>query len=238
MIIEQIKTKVGNRIGDRLFFYGPPKIGLTTFAQGFTNTQFVCFNNPHLSKLKIPSCNIETMDEFRIWFKEAYNTSETATYVFDNFDGFQDVIATEIALKSNVPNINCREFQSGFFDAICLFKKILTTFDKLIERGHTLVFLGHSTIIPYKTIEYSDIVRHIPASYIKNHKGEDIATILCNWVDGIFFVDLNNQSTVCYPFISPFFLSGTRFEKLRDIMALDAKTIEYWINYSKGLISI
>ena len=55
MIIEQIKTKVGNRIGDRLFFYGPPKIGLTTFAQGFTNTQFVCFNNPHLSKLKIPS---------------------------------------------------------------------------------------------------------------------------------------------------------------------------------------
>lgn len=224
--------------GNRLFFYGAPKIGLTKFAQEFTNPQFVCFNNPHLSQLKVKSQNIETMDEFKIWIKEAKSNKESTTYIFDNFDGFQDIIAADICLKSNVPNINCREFQSGFFDAICLFKKILTMLDKISLKGHNFVFLGHSTHIPYKTNENSDIIRHVPSSYIKNHKGEDIVNILCNWVDGIFFVDLNNKSIVCYPFVSPYFLAGTRFENLKEIMTLDAKSIEYSINYSKGFIKI
>lgn len=240
------------KLGDKLFFYGPPKIGLTTFAQEFTNAHMVCFNNPHLSKLKVKSSCIETMDEFRIWFKEAYNNQERTTYVFDTFDGFQDVIASEVSLKAGVEHINCKDYASGFFDATQLFKKILKTLDMLISCGHSLVFLGHSTTIPYKTIDMVDTVRHIPFSYIKNHKGEDVSTHLCNWVDGIFFVNIcdridnpnlftnekmNSIDRWIYPIPSPFFSAGNRLG-LNKIEALDAKSLEYWINYNKGQITI
>jgi hypothetical protein len=230
---------VTNTLGNRLFFYGPPKIGLTTFAQGFSNVEFVCFNNPHLSQLKVPGVNVETMDEFRIWIKDAYNNPTRSTYVFDNFDGFQDVLAADIALKANIPNINCLEYGSGFFDAIILFKKILKTLDRLVTKGHSLVFLGHSTTIPYKTFAFPDIIRHIPDCYIKNHKLEDVATLLCNWVDGIFYVNHYEESNKaisqdpwCWVSSSPFHLAGNRFN-IKLIMELDARIIENTIKQNR-----
>ncbi len=224
-------------LGYRLFFYGPSKIGLTTFAQGFSEANYVCFNNPHLSQLKVKSCNIETMDEFRIWIKEAYKNPVLSTYVFDNFDGFQDVLCQDIASKAGVNNINHLDYGFGFFEAIMLFKKVLTTLNKLITKGHNIVFLGHSMIIASKIMDTVDSMKYTPKSYITHHKGENIGEILCNWVDGIFFVNLleNSSDAVCYTSISPFHLAGNRFN-IKGILELDANQIESRINYSKGII--
>lgn len=222
-------------LGNRLFFYGPPKIGLTTFAQQLTNVEFVSFNNPHLSQLKVKSCFVETMAEFKIWLKEACNNQTLSTYVFDHFDGFQDMIALDIALNAGVPNINRKEFGVGFFDAIVLFKKILKGLDMVIAKGHTVVILGHSTMIPFKVLAM-DIQRFIPDCYIKNHKSEDVATILCNWVDGIFFVN-GDDNRLCFSYPSDSFLAGNRLN-LQPVFELDAQKIESAINYSKDIITI
>lgn len=227
--------------GNRMFFYGPPKIGLTTFSKGFTNPEYVCFFNPHIADLSEKAYNIENISELGIVIKEALQNDIPTTYIFDNLSGLEDIIAAHISKKMEVPHINAKEYGIGFFEATVLFKKLLLKFDLLSEKGHSLVFLGHSTALPYKMID-KDIIRHIPKTYLKNHKGEDVSDLLCNWVDGIFYVNHPEnydasihkiQIPLCFSFPSCFWLAGNRFG-IKEVLSLEAKSIEFNIKHNNG----
>lgn len=208
--------------GIRLFMYGPPKCGLTSFAKNFCelnkdlleeaqkNAQVISFNTC------LEENAINSLDNLKELIKIIKKTEIPTLYFFDGLDGLEDIIARDVAQRLEVPHINAKEYAVGFFEATVCFKNILLALEKLVKQGHSFVFLGHSIEIPTKTSFLLDIMKSIPFCSLKNHKGEDVATLLTNWCDGLLFMrsedqlDSMTRREMIYPYGTSFWLAGNR----------------------------
>lgn len=169
----------------RIFIYGVPGIGKTTYAAKFPKPVFICTEDG-AGELEIDRFPIvQNLDQFTAHLNSvAKGEHDYKTLVIDSVDWLQGIIFDKVAEESGKPSFADIPYGKGFDAAVEKIGTITDTLDTIMYTRHmSIVLVGHSTVKTYNNPDGENYDRYQPDLHQK------ILAPIVEWADLVGFVN-------------------------------------------------
>jgi phage nucleotide-binding protein len=174
----------------RIFIYGVPGIGKTTFAAQFPAPVFICTEDG-AGELDIDRFSIvSNLDQFDTYL-EKVRTEEHSyrTLVIDSVDWLQGLIFDKVAEDAGKTSFSEIGYGKGFEAAVEEISKITDKLDSIMyTRSMTIVLVGHTTVKTYNNPNGENYDRYQPDLHPK------VMAPLVEWADLVGFVNYDTYT--------------------------------------------
>lgn len=183
-LLDGIQRGLTQEHARRLFLYGTPGIGKSTFGAEADNSVFLLTEDgvKDIDCAKFPP--IESIDQLRQYIGVLLNDKhDFETAVLDGSKATQGVIFKEIQDAEGVASVADIGYQVGFERAQAVWVEILRGFDRLVkERNISVIIIGHSRVEKFNNPDTEAYDRYTP----ELHKYS--SAVVQEWADEVFFV--------------------------------------------------
>lgn len=185
------------RAPPRIFVYGPPKVGKTTFASEAQDPYFVSAEAGH-GEMDVKShvfakvngrerVHAVTWEELlkACADKDLLGEKCGRTVVFDGFGAMETLCATFVCKRERWNDISTPGYGNGekaLFAEMC---KLLTAIEEIWIAGKAIILVAHEKLEKIKNPEGSEYQRHAPALTTVNNA--DVAGKFVGWCDAVLF---------------------------------------------------
>lgn len=178
-----LKTTEGKRPGPRrIFVYGPPGVGKSTFASKAPNSLFIPLEDG-VNDLDV--CRVDklkTWDEYRATLTELLNGDYDFKWVVtDSADWLEKLICADIAKNQGVKTVGDIPYGRGFDYVLAYWQNVTLAFETLREKGVGCIFIGHADVKRHEDPETESFDRFVPMLSKKS------SAHLVGWCDEVLF---------------------------------------------------
>ena len=178
-----LKWTEGKRIKPRrIFVYGPPGVGKSTFASKAPNLLFIPLEDgvDNLDVCRLDK--LETWDEYESALSSLIKqTHDFKWIVTDSADWLEKLIFADIVKGQGVKSVGDVPYGRGFEYALAYWQRITNAFDMLRENGVGCIFIGHAETKRHEDPETESFDRFVPRLHKKS------ANHLVEWCDEVLF---------------------------------------------------
>lgn len=179
-----ITPKQTRKRPQRTTVHGEPGIGKTTFAANAPDVVFLCTesgaDNVNVSHLHYDGHDPRTYDEVLAALEGVPTDGSVKNVCIDTIDGLEGIIHAHIKTTTNKP-VGEHGYGKGYDKALDLMRGVLSSLERLRDRGIGTILLAHSTIENFANPEGADF------SYVTIKAHKKIGGLIVEWSDAVFY---------------------------------------------------
>lgn len=179
-----ITPKQTRKRPQRTTVHGEPGIGKTTFAANAPDVVFLCTesgaDNVNVSHLHYDGHDPRTYDEVLAALEGVPTDGSVKNVCIDTIDGLEGIIHAHIKATTNKP-VGEHGYGKGYDKALDLMRGVLSSLERLRDRGIGTILLAHSTIENFANPEGADF------SYVTIKAHKKIGGLIVEWSDAVFY---------------------------------------------------
>jgi len=166
----------------RMFVYGPPGVGKSTFASMAPGSLFIPLedgvDNLDVSRLD----KLESWDEYESTLSQLIKENHSFKWIVtDSADWLEKLIFADIVKTQGVKSVGDVAYGRGYEYALGYWQRITNAFDLLRDKGVGCIFIGHAETKRHEDPETESFDRFVPRLHKKS------ANHLVEWCDEVLF---------------------------------------------------
>lgn len=173
----------------RVFIYGVPKVGKSTFAAGAPSPIFLGADagteQLDVHRLPQPETWEEAIEAIRLIAKEP---NDYQTLVVDPLNWLEPLLWAYLCRTNNWKDIEAPGFGKGYNAAVDQWRTFAAELERVWTAGKNIVLVAHSSVSSFKNPEGADFDRYTPAM----HKAA--WPVFTGWVDAVLFARVETFS--------------------------------------------
>lgn len=167
----------------RVFMFGPPGVGKTTWAATAPDPIILSFEKGARTVRGVKRTPlIANLEDARSLFRElATGPHAFKSAIIDTADALHELIAAQVCARAGVSSLAEIEYGKGTAAAFTTWRSILGDLDRIHEKGINVILTGHSQIATMTPPDAQPFDRYEPSVFPK------AANLIRGWVDFLLF---------------------------------------------------